>query len=97
MFVEGGKTVTKPDVFSLESLIAWLETMPVDKEYNYCRKSTCLIAQYLQARGVSKYELDSHEIDALGWMEVVNPRINYIPTFGAALSRARSALEKDGV
>ncbi|MBR2118463.1 MAG: hypothetical protein IJ935_07295 [Afipia sp.] len=82
---------TKTDPFSLESLIAWLEKQPADKAYNFCDKQNCLIAQYLQAAGVEQYELSSAEVASLGWMQIVNPKA-YVPTFGAALERARAAL-----
>ena len=39
------KWAEKQDVFSLESLISWLEKQPGQTEYNYCNPMECLIAQ----------------------------------------------------
>ena len=49
-FVQAPATV--PDVFSLDGLIAWLETQPADETYSYGCLGGCLIHQYLTARGL---------------------------------------------
>lgn len=52
MFLDEKKIVKiKPDVFSLESLIAWLEKQPADKEYFYSNPYNCLLCQYFEANG----------------------------------------------
>ena len=37
---------TKPEVFSLEGLIAWLEVQDKDKAYCYLDADHCLMGQY---------------------------------------------------
>lgn len=87
---------TKPDVFSLESLIAWLEKQPADRQYDYCLPGTCLVAQYLSANGVEDSTLSSEDLDRLGWHDIAQDE-DGLPqdwTFGGALCRARKALGK---
>ena len=46
-------TKAKADVFTLASLIAWLETMPPNGEYDfYCKTGKCLLDQYLASHGL---------------------------------------------
>ena len=87
MFVEGGKTENKADVFSLESLIAWLEKQPADGEYCYHDlNGHCLICQYLTSHGVDFHEYGLF-MDSEARTEIAAER----PwTFGAALTRARA-------
>lgn len=82
----------KPDALSLESLIAWLETMPADMTYDWhsC-EGECLIGLYLRAAGfephcASRY-LRFQNMEIRYFVAATEPR-----TFGAALSRARKAL-----
>ena len=85
----------KADPFSLESLIAWLEKKPPETSYDYCEIGDCLVARYLKAMGVKRFELSPCELALLGWKYIVQ---NYGAksedewTFGAALERARAAL-----
>jgi hypothetical protein len=75
--------------FSLENLIAWLETQPQEKSYNWHDCSgRCLIGQWVRSLGAI----------GDGWAKAYNtvaPSIRHeiampIPhTFGAALMRAR--------
>jgi hypothetical protein len=51
---------TKADPFTLEGLIAWLEMHPAGRQYDYCDRETCLIAEYLKAQGVKYYNLRSY-------------------------------------
>jgi hypothetical protein len=80
---------TDANVFSLESLIAWLETMPADKEYIWSG-SNCLLCQYLEVKGLNKYRYYS-EFPIEDRLAIVTPGCGK-PTFGAALERARAAL-----
>lgn len=41
----------KHDPFSLESLVAWLERQPGDKDYCYYDNGHCLLSQYFTAAG----------------------------------------------
>ena len=49
--IEWDKPKVQADVFSLESLIAWLETMPAHGNYRYLCNGSCLLAQYFTAAG----------------------------------------------
>lgn len=84
------KTETKPDVFSLEGLIAWLEKQPADEAYNYSDlRGECVICQYLTAHG-EPYGLGyGHFLTPLLRIDIAAGRTQ---TFGAALDRARKAL-----
>lgn len=96
------KPVTKPDVFSLESLIAWLEKQPANKAYDYenC-EGKCLYGLYAASYGIAwkasggagaHYPGSSVERSRfcdLVYATTANP---FPWTFGAALARARSAL-----
>jgi hypothetical protein len=91
---------TKPDVFSLENLIAWLEKRPAHLDYDFYCSGQCLIGQWMRSidPGVSEppfsgsfvYIVDGKEIDLedrYSDLAVSEPW-----TFGAALDRARKAL-----
>lgn len=87
-----GKPETKPDVFSLESLIAWLEKQPAAEHYAAGDLDNCLLGQFGRAMGGDardvSCELGCTTLFAdiafpLGWNRETN-------TFGAALDRARS-------
>jgi hypothetical protein len=81
------KWEVKADPFSLESLIAWLEKMPAEKEYNWA-SANCLLCQYLAEKGrnpMREYRLFNLDLRC----DVAQAR----PwTFGAALERARKLL-----
>lgn len=83
---------TKPDVYSLESLIAWLEKLPAEKTYIWAG-SDCLICQYLEAHGENKFRTYGKFQPELR-VALVHP-ISGPQTFGAALDRARKALAAD--
>lgn len=88
-------TETKPDVFSLEGLIAWLEKQPEETEYNFMDcDGGCLIGKYLIAT-TGKHWTDF----GLRWgcIIIYYPAIAKVAagepqTYGAALSRARALL-----
>lgn len=86
---------TKPEVkagpYSLESLIAWLEKQPGDTRFKVTRSESCLIAQYLIAHGIDKYNLLSREVVAKFGTWAIKVICAEPPTFGAALERARDA------
>lgn len=92
------KPETKPDVFSLESLIAWLETMPGDGVYCYNDNGGCMLARYFIEHGFSRISVGGHSVTIDGDWQLLpdsfaNIPVEYPRTFGAALARARSALE----
>jgi len=88
---------TKPDVFSLESLIAWLETMPADKKYDWAFAESCLLGQWCAANGLAGDELFEKSIELGNFAAapaIANAALGKLNecTFGAALERARKAL-----
>lgn len=80
---------TQPATFTKEGLIAWLETFHPDTKYDFCKKSTCLIARYLQARGEARYELYSTEISDRFGDEVLRV-LSLDCTFGGVLEGLRA-------
>src|SRR5262245_58873885 len=80
---------------SLLSLIAWLETQPADKPYEYTAPDRCVLSQYLKDLGYEPLDAfvdfgaEPQSDDEGFWLcEIVRPQ----PwTFGAALERARKA------
>ena len=86
------------DIFSLESLIAWLEQQPSNTSYNWYEPRSCLVCMYLQdATGESEpWYLPNHE--SKKYSDVFPTHDLYLKvggtlpwTFGAALNRARAA------
>ena len=82
---------TKPDVFSLEGLIAWLEKQDPTTEYDYddC-DGHCLIAQYLADHGYRWGH--NHYGRFLTGEDRTAVAARFPETFGAALERARKLL-----
>jgi hypothetical protein len=90
------------DVFSLESLIAWLEKQPAKKTYCYTDNGACLLSQYFRASGYEKAEIGGYN----AWLEGYGQGQTLLPeafsdlvyehprTFGAALKRAREFAER---
>lgn len=95
------ETETKPDVFSLEGLIAWLERQPARASYEWRCGGNCLFARWGMAitnlSGLDAYIAATNGLsDALGLprdLEPTNIACNHPSTFGAALSRARALLK----
>ncbi len=94
MFLEtkrDGETTTKPDIYALPTLIAWLEKQPAAKTYNFgdC-EGACLLGQYIIAHGI-KWKGNEGiycrmTMGPQSWDEIARTQ----PwTFGAALARAR--------
>lgn len=87
-------TETKPDVFSLEGLIAWLEKQPAETTYNWLDmpcNGGCLIHRYLVAQGQSPTNDYGRFAECAGGRDAdtkVAMREPY--TYGAALERARA-------
>jgi hypothetical protein len=79
---------------SRRELIAWLETMPPDKRYDFSNSLICATAQFLKSKGVpwlDRIVRFGGPGDSRGrWLfEIVGRR----PwTYGAALERARAAM-----
>lgn len=95
------ETETKPAVFSLEGLIAWLETQPPKTKYEFVDNKDCLLCRYFRSRGIQVYGIDPYRIhrgndfwvDTISYPFELNEIANgAIETVGAALSRARALL-----
>ena len=90
---DGLPTETKPDVFSLDGLIAWLEQQPGETTYNFndcC--GLCLLSQYVTAR-LGRYSSgdDYCRMADVGGFNVIQRLAGEEPwTFCAALQRARA-------
>jgi hypothetical protein len=83
---------TRPDPFTLEALIAWLEKQPPETDYNWMSGNDCLLCRYLKANDIhfiNYKRMQDMESDS-GWR--VASAVNGPTTYGAALSRARVLL-----
>lgn len=98
------KPEVKADPFSLESLIAWLEKQPANKEYNYCDPHNCALCQYFRDAGLEVESITRNEIRhrdgrttefpvTFSW-DISNSAYRGLSTFGAALERARAVAAK---
>lgn len=91
------ETKTKPDIYALSTLIAWLEKQPPEMAYDYDNcQGECLLGQYMAAHGVDWYgSLDGRDpysaiCRATDWGGTIACYGGH--TYGAALARARAAL-----
>lgn len=85
---------TKPDVFSLESLIAWLEKQSGGTVYCYTDHGDCLAARYFRAHGIP-YVIACSVRDPGADIEDIaqgDPFEMSSRTYAAALTRARKLL-----
>jgi len=88
------KTVTESDK---RHFIAWLEKKPARETYDYHESTECLLAQYLRDSGFTRvivsqrsfYHNTAEGSLPLKFNEIASTRPH---TFGAALSRAKTAL-----
>jgi len=94
------KTHIKPDVFSLESLIAWLEKQPARKSYDFFCPGECLLGQWTRSidpaataadvdNNAYYYKVNGTVVDLRQHQDIAMTG-NW--SFGAALDRARKAL-----
>lgn len=84
---------SKSRIFSLEGLIAWLETQDPATEYDYSDCfGMCLIGQYLAARGVPWEEERYGDFLTLPARVTIASGCSapFGETYGAALDRARA-------
>jgi hypothetical protein len=90
------------DIFSLDSLIAWLEKQPAEREYDYVDGRVCMMNQYLSAHGirVAGVAADYYRAEPLSYVRVPLPHsfidiaLRGPATFGAALARAKAFRDK---
>jgi hypothetical protein len=88
---------TRPDTFSLDGLIAWLETQDPETKYNYANCSGgCLIGRYLIATTGKMW----HE-HGLRWRDICrhHPQLGDAAagshhTYGGGLTRAKALRDK---
>jgi len=78
---------TKADVFSLEGLIAWLETQNPETEYDYTDISDCLLTRWMRASGQRDFGFSGSPDHTANRFTVAAG--NFPHTYGAALRRAR--------
>jgi hypothetical protein len=92
---------TKPDVFSLEGLIAWLETQNPETKYEYTSPTDCVLCRYFRAHGyVNAIVTRDHLVGerhfpmamkiAAHGCERWPDRLQFTWNYGAALERARA-------
>lgn len=92
-------SVEKPDVFSLEGLIAWLRRMPANRAYDFWNPHECLFSQYLQHHG---WHFGGGRKDGLDIADAYIKLSTYWNgiargepwTFGAALKRTEDEIAK---
>lgn len=92
---------TKPDVLSLENLVAWLETKDPAEHYNFHESNKCVLAQWAESidpcvdfvigETSFDYLVNGQMVSLRGFKAIANDG-NCKWTFGAALTRARAAL-----
>lgn len=91
--------IVKPDVFSLEGLIAWLETQDPETTYAFSLAQSCLVALYVEGVG-GKFQRDALDPEYVvgnrrlsAWTHdmgrLIDVAVDVPWTFGAALDRAR--------
>ncbi len=96
-FVGEPLKAVRAEPFSLESLIAWLETKDANASYDWYSISGCLICQYLDHIGVKFSSVGANNYVTADYLDRISiPR--HFPaaacpsphTFGDALERARA-------
>lgn len=85
----------KPDVFSLDGLIAWLETQVSETRYDYMATGDCLMCRYLRAQGLPVRAVGGlywRDRDGVKHFDGSEPfwSVASAGSFGAALERARA-------
>lgn len=91
---------TKKDLFTIESLIEWLETKDPNQQYDYCKSNECLGFQYLVYAGVP---VEKADVGFGGRLDEFIPGLHDISiaryddsedrwSYGAALKRAARKL-----
>ena len=89
-------TETKLEPFSLDDLIAWLETQPKNTAYDFTDPEQCLWAHYTIARGgkvfpTGEYRIGECTIPSIRqeiWRRDVANGPDMVDRYGDALSRA---------
>lgn len=89
------KTETKADVYSVASLVAWLEKQPPDKSYDWYSVTGCLVCNYLTDATGNKTPWHNDEDKSYKTVFPNGPAYHFVGgrepwTYGAALERART-------
>ena len=89
----------KPDVFSVEGLLAWLDTQDPATEYDYFDTDDCLLCRYGRARGLKVKWAGGNSIRIGRIRHEVFPENTFIAcadpwTYGAAAQRCRDYLAR---
>lgn len=81
----------KVDLFSLPSLIAWLEQQDETETYDPCSPNKCVLGQFAAAMGAKNHGRKSLQLETKKqFAEIAFGEWGEGPhTFGAALKRAR--------
>jgi hypothetical protein len=92
MFVDEkreGEVTEKP---SMKGLIKWLEGQDPQTSYTYVFPEDCLMAHYLKAIGVERYNLSVEEVEQFFGVQHddIHPAVERPWTYGAALKRIRA-------
>lgn len=96
----------KQDVFSLASLIAWLEKQPSNMQYNCTIPDSCMLGQWLYSmdpnftgdgtsddKGSFDYIVFGKQVNLGQFRDVaLTWNVGGVGTFGAALERAKAML-----
>lgn len=87
---------TKPDIYSLQGFVAWLEKQPVNMTYDWHDLFDCICSRYLDAAGQTRrvrYPFSRTLGDVFPTVEIYHKICGDEPwTAGAALARARALL-----
>lgn len=83
--------------YSLEALIAWLETQDPNEVFSFAEPRSCLLTRWLESTGANvsadlggacRYIVDGCEINLDAFEDIANTG-NYCETFGNALKHAK--------
>ena len=80
------------NTLTLDTFIAWLETMPVEGEYEFYSYSACVVGQFVTAvTGSDNPFFETNYASIFGGLEPYREVCASEPqTFGAALQRAKA-------
>jgi hypothetical protein len=92
------KTTAKPDIYALDTLIAWLEEQKPGMRYDYKCGCTCMLARYFTDKGFKRVMVQRNFVSELG-SNFFNADIHMLPEFfdwiaGGGEPIAREALSR---
>ena len=87
------KYETKPDVFSMESFVLWLESQPRRGRYTYFITERCLLTQWLNSLGIYPQRSRDYPPEISAYCgPFARVAVGYPQTYSGALKRARKEL-----